>query len=254
VDRDFAGKVALITGGGSGIGRETALLFARRGARVAVADLNEGGGHETVRIAAAAEGDAFFVRCDVTAEPEVEAMVAATVARYGRLDCAVNSAGVGGVVAKAADYPVGAWRQVVEINLTGVFLSMRHEIPAMLASGGGAVVNVASVAGVTGFPMHAAYAASKHGVVGLTRSAALDYVRHNVRINAVCPGFTRTPMVEEGLKQMNPKLGAQLEQRIPLGRLGEPSEIAAGIVYLCTDAAAFIIGHELVLDGGIVAG
>lgn len=259
--RAFDGRVALITGGGSGIGRATALAFARLGARLVLGDVSEEGLGETRALLDAAgvsASDVRTARTDVRRDEDLAALVAlAAGAGFGRLDFALNSAGVGGVEARAADYPEDDWVRTIDVNLTGVWRSMRYEIPAMLATvhahgGTAAVVNVASVAGVNGFPKHAAYAASKHGVVGLTQSAALEYAQMGIRVNALCPGFTATPMVER-ITRGDAGREARLTARVPLGRLGTVEEIAAAVVYLCSDAAAFMVGHALVLDGGITA-
>lgn len=250
---EFAGKVALVTGGGSGIGRETALVFARRGARVMVADRDGAAAAETAAAVAAAGGQAASVRVDVAVADEVRAMVDATVERFGRLDFAVNSAGVGGVRSRVADYPQDVWETVLAVNLTGVYLCMKHQIPAMQAAGGGAIVNVASVAGVLGFPHYSAYSASKHGVIGLTRTAALELARTGIRVNAVCPAFTRTPMVD-AMVGGSAEMEQRLAEAMPGGRLGTPAEIAESIAYLCSPAAGFTNGHALVLDGGLSIG
>lgn len=199
-----------------------------------------------------AGGQAHFVKADVTIAVEVEAMVNETIRQFGRLDFALNNAGIDGVRARTADYPEEVWRQVIEVNLTGVFLCMKYELPHMVKQGGGAIVNLSSVAGVTGFPGHAAYTASKHGVIGLTKTAALDYAGKKIRVNAVCPAYTRTPMVERMVQEF-PELEQKLIERVPLGRLGVPEEIAQAVAYLFSDAADFITGHSLVLDGGIMA-
>jgi NAD(P)-dependent dehydrogenase (short-subunit alcohol dehydrogenase family) len=252
MSRAFEGKVALITGGASGIGRVAARAFAREGARVVVSDLTVEGGEETARMIAADGGTALFVKADVTQAADVKAMLLEVERTSGRLDFAVNNAGIDGVRARTADYPEETWSQVLAVNLTGVFLCMRYEIPLMLRQRGSSIVNLASVAGVTGFPAHSAYTASKHGVIGLTKTAALEYAKSGLRVNAVCPCYTRTPMLERMLR-VKPDLDAKLQARVPLGRLGTPEEIAAAILYLCTDSAAFITGHSLVMDGGIVA-
>ena len=249
---EFAGKVAFITGGATGIGRATALQLAALGARVVVADFNKVAADATAADCVSAGGQALAVTVDVRNDGDLEAGVAQTVRSFGRLDIALNSAGIGGPEVRTAEYQAADWDLVIDVNLTGVWRSMRHEIPAMLATGGGVIVNVASVAGLNGFPRHPAYAASKHGVVGLTKTAALEYGRKGIRINALCPGFTLTPMVQQmldaGLAQDD------LAQRVPLGRLGTPEEIAATVLYLCSSASAFMIGHALAIDGGIVAG
>jgi len=217
-----------------------------------VSDISQTEGEETVAMISKAGGQANFVKADVTIAADVEAMVNQTIERFGRLDFALNNAGIDGVRARTAEYPEDVWRQVIEINLTGVFLCMKYELPQMVKQGGGAIVNLSSVAGVTGFPGHAAYTASKHGVIGLTKTAAIDYARKKIRVNAVCPAYTRTPMVERMVKEF-PDLEKKLVERVPLGRLGLPLEIAQAVLYLFSDAAAFITGHSLVLDGGIVA-
>jgi NAD(P)-dependent dehydrogenase (short-subunit alcohol dehydrogenase family) len=256
--QELTGRVALVTGGASGIGRATGHALAAAGAAVVVADVDAARAETVAGELHAAGGQALAVRVDVTDDAAVRAMVEAATRTFGGLDLAVNAAGVGGAQALTHAYPEEAWLRTLDVNLTGVWRCMRHEIPALLARGAQsgrttAIVNVASVAGLVGFPRHAAYGASKHGVVGLTKVAALEYARRGLRVNVVCPGFTDTPMVEL-ITGDDPEHEAQLARRMPIGRLGTPEEIAAGILYLCSDAAAFAIGHALVLDGGIVAG
>ncbi len=236
------GKSCLITGGASGIGRATALAFAAAGANVLAADIHPGSLPEL-----------SFFAMDVRRAEQIRAAVSKAVALHGRLDCAVNCAGIGGVRATTADYPDDVWDQVLAVNLTGVFHCMKEELAVMLPQGSGAIVNVASVAGVSGFARHSAYTASKHGVVGITKVAALEYARKGIRVNAVCPGFTRTPMVEEMLQE-RPGLEERLQARMPVGRFGTPEEIAGSILYLCSDDAGFITGHAMLLDGGLTAG
>ena len=242
-------RVALITGGCGGIGQAIARRFVRDGLAVVIADLPQTDG---AAVAEAIGGPISFVPVDVTDGEAVQAMVAATIAAHGRLDCAINNAGVEGVRASTADYPEAEWRRVFEINLNGVWHCMRHEIPAMLAGEGGSIVNIASVAGLVGYPGGSAYAASKHAVIGLTKSAALEYARKGLRINAVCPAYTRTPMVER-LTEGQPQRESRLASLIPSGRLGTPDEIADAVAYLCGPSAGFMIGHALVLDGGLMA-
>jgi NAD(P)-dependent dehydrogenase (short-subunit alcohol dehydrogenase family) len=249
---EFAGKVVLITGGGSGIGREAARIFARRGAHVMAVDIDEAGAAATADLVREEGGRAEAARIDVTDPSDAGRMVELTLRHFDRLDLAVNSAGVGGGRSNTAESPLDEFERVIRINLTGVFLSMKYELPPMVEAGGGVIVNLASVAGVIGFPKHSAYSASKHGVIGLTRTAALEYARHGIRVNAVCPAFTRTPMVEAML-QDRPEVGPRLEAAIPAGRFGRAEEIAASIAYVCGDAAAFMNGHSLVLDGGLTA-
>lgn len=252
MDTSFINKVVLITGGASGIGRAAALAFAEAGARVAVCDRDESLGQETVQRIHKAEGEAVFVRVDVTKQEQVNTMADAVVETFGALHYALNSAGVGGLRAKTAEYPVEDWHRVLDINLNGIFYCMQAEIPHILNSGGGAIVNLSSVAGVAGFPGHTAYAASKHAVVGLTKSAALEYVRRGVRINVLCPGFTDTPLVQRMIAD-EPAHSERLLSGIPARRLGKPEEVAAAALYLCSDEAGFITGHALVLDGGLTA-
>jgi NAD(P)-dependent dehydrogenase (short-subunit alcohol dehydrogenase family) len=193
----------------------------------------------------------FAVACDVRDDTAVAAAVASAVDRYGTIDIAVNAAGIGGAEVRTADYPVETWDAVVDVNLNGVFRAMRHQLPVMLAAGRGVIVNVASVAGLGGFPRHSAYAASKHGVIGLTRSAALEYARKGIRVNALCPGFTLTPMVQGMLDAGLPV--EELTARVPAGRLGTADEMADTVLYLCSTASAFMVGHALANDGGIAA-
>ena len=250
--KQFSGKVALVTGGASGLGRVTALALAQEGGKVVVSDVAVSEGEATVQMIADSGGQAIFVKADVTKSSEVEAMVQATVKAFGRLDFALNNAGIDGVRARTANYPEDVWHQVINLNLTGVFLCLKHELPVMVGQGSGVIVNMSSVAGVTGFPGHAAYTASKHGVIGLTKTAALDYAKTGIRVNAICPAYTHTPMLTRMLAQ-NPDLEAKLISRVPLRRLGTAGEIAQAVIYLFSDAAAFITGHSLVMDGGIVA-
>lgn len=250
--QQFSGKVALVTGGASGIGRVTALALASEGAKVVVADVSVEGGEATAQMISNAGGQAIFTKTDVTKSGEVVAMVNETVKSFGRLDFALNNAGIDGVRARTADYPEDVWQQVIALNLTGVFLCMKFELPVMVKQGSGVIVNLSSVAGVTGFPGHAAYTASKHGVIGLTKTAAIDYAKAGIRVNAICPAYTRTPMLTRMLDQI-PDLEAKLISRVPLRRLGTAEEIAQAAIYLFSDAAAFITGHSLVMDGGIVA-
>lgn len=243
-------RVALVTGGGSGIGRATVQLFADHGLRVAAADVDAGGAKGTVD---GLDPDrALAVEADVTSPESVDAMVAAVVERFGRLDVAVNAAGVSGAFANTADQEIAEWRRVMAVNLDAVFLCMRAELPAILASGdGGVIVNVASAAGAMGVPGLAHYSASKHGVIGLTRSAALEYARSGVRVNAVLPGIVRTPMLQrfaggdEGVDGM--------AKGTPVGRAAEPDEIAQAIVWLCDPASSYVTGHTLAVDGGALA-
>jgi len=245
------GKAALVTGGGSGLGRASAIALARAGATVTVADVDEQGGKETAGLVfEEAGGDADFVRADVTRADEVEAMVDKAVARWGRLDCALNNAGTTGVSAPTADYTLEDWNRAIALNLTGVFLCLKYEIPAMLERGG-AIVNMASGAGLVGFAGLPAYVASKHGVVGLTRAAALEYASQGLRVNAICPGSTRTPMLE-GFMGGDEQVERMMTRAVPLGRLGRPEEIAEAVVWLCSDAASFVVGHALAVDGGSV--
>jgi NAD(P)-dependent dehydrogenase (short-subunit alcohol dehydrogenase family) len=252
MEKLFDGRVALITGGASGIGRIAARAFADERASVVVSDSAAEPGEETARMIAAAGGKAIFVQADVTKSSEVKALIAEIQRAYGRLDFAFNNAGIDGVRAATADYPEDIWAQVLDVNVTGVFLCMKYEIPLMLRSQGAAIVNMASVAGVTGFPAYCAYAASKHAVIGLTKTAALDYAKSGLRVNALCPAYTRTPMLERVLSAKS-GLEAKLLGRVPLGRMGTPEEIAAAAIYLCSQNAAFITGHALVMDGGIMA-
>src|SRR3954470_13189405 len=247
---NFEGKVAFVTGGGSGIGRAAALAFARAGASVAVADIGEEANQETARLMEQGGGRALAVRCDVTKADEVKAALEKTAETFGRLDFASNNAGIEPrKPAPTADYEEQEWNRIIDINLRGMFLCMKHEIPLILRHGdGGAIVNTSSGAGVIGIKGSPAYTAAKHGVIGLTRAAALDYAAKNVRINAVCPGYIDTPMIARyagGTAEGRSKVISEE----PIGRMGRPEEIAASVVWMCSEAAAFMIGHALVVDG-----
>lgn len=243
------GRSGLVTGAGSGLGRATALQFGAVGARVVVADVNLDAGEAVVAEIVDSGGSAIFVATDVTDPAACEALVAACVDGFGGLDFAVNNAGTTGTPGSVVDYPLDAWRATMAVNLDGVFFAMRAELPVMVGAGRGAIVNVASGAGLVGFAGLPAYVASKHGVVGLTKSAALECAARGVRINCVCPGSVRTPMLE-GFMGGDERIERAMTAGVPMGRLGTPSEIAEAIVWLCSDAASYMVGHALVCDGG----
>lgn len=245
-------KIALVTGGAAGIGRASALALAREGATIMVADLDLAGCEETAHLIAEAGGVARALRVDVAVEDAVAALVEATVSAFGRLDLAFNNAGIAGAVGRTADYPTDDWHRVIAVNLTGVWYCMKYELRQMLAQGGGAIVNTASIAGLIGMKNAPAYCAAKHGVVGLTKNAALEYAKSNIRINAVCPGGVRTNMTESADRD-HPGLLDKLAKQEPMGRLAEPEEIASAVVWLCSDGASFMTGHALAVDGGYVA-
>ena len=247
-------KVVIVTGGSQGIGRASALIFAREGAKVVVADVQAEGGEETVRMVKEAGGEAVFVQTDVSKEDQVKAMVAMTIEVYGKLDCAFNNAGVESenALTPLIDCPVADFDRLISINLRGVFICLKYEIPEMLEAGGGAIVNTSSVAGLVGFQLSAPYVASKHGVVGLTKAAALDYATSNIRVNALCPGVTNTPMVDD-LIGGNPEMEALIVGVHPMGRIASPEEMAQTAVWLCSDEASFVTGVALAVDGGLVA-
>lgn len=247
MEKRLEGKVALVTGGGSGIGRASALLFAREGATVMVSDWRDEGGLETVELIEAAGGVAKFVRADVSKAEEVGAMVRATVEAFGRIGCALNNAGIGTAPAPIHAYVDDQWDKILAINLTGVYYCMKEELRVMLGAKKGAIVNLASVAGLQGAPGLSAYVASKHGVVGLTKTAAMEYGSKGIRVNAVCPAFIHTPLVDRLLETV-PGAEAQIVAR--QGRIGEPNEVAEAVVWLCSDAASFCNGHSLTLDNG----
>jgi NAD(P)-dependent dehydrogenase (short-subunit alcohol dehydrogenase family) len=245
----FAGKVAFVTGAANGIGRAAALAFARKGANVVVADISEQGNQDTARMIEEAGGRALAVRCDVTRAEDVKAALDKAVAAFGRLDFAFNNAGSEQAITATADLTEDEWDRIVRVNLRSVFLCMKYEIPLLLKHGGGAIVNTSSGAGVKGIAGQAAYCAAKHGVVGFTRAAALDYASSNIRINAVCPGIIDTPMMDR-FTGGTPEGRERVIAQEPVGRMGKPEEIAAAVVWLCSDAAAFVVGHAMVIDGG----
>ena len=247
-------KVALVTGGASGIGRAAAGMFAREGLRVAVADMDNQGGEETVRQIEQSGGEAFFIKVDVSDPVEAQEMIKMVIDAYGRLDKAFNNAGVEGTAnVLTHDYSEDIWDKVVSINLKGVWLCMKYEIPEMLKQGAGAIVNTASIAGLRANAVNgAAYIASKHGVIGLTKTSAVEYARRNIRVNAVCPGAIHTPMAERILGA-DYRSDDQYFDRLPSGRMGTPIEIAEAVVWLCSDAASFVTGHSMAVDGGSFA-
>lgn len=247
----FDGKVAVVTGGGSGIGQAACYLYAREGAKVVVSDIDEKGGNETVGVLQDMNGESIFVRADVSNPADCEALVAAAMEKYGRLDIAFNNAGIGGEANLTADYSVEGWQKVIAINLSGVFYCVKYEIPAMLNSGGGAIVNMASILGQVAFENSPAYVAAKHGVVGLTKNAAVEYAKQGLRVNSVGPAFICTPLIA-GLEQ-NEQIRDHLISLHPIGRLGESEEVAELVIWLSSDKASFVTGAYYAIDGGYLA-
>lgn len=245
----YQGKVAFVTGAGSGIGRATALAFARAGASVTVADISEGSSRETVRLIEKEGGRAIAVKCDVTQAADVKAALDKTVEEFGRLDFAFNNAGIEQRNAAIADFEEDEWNRIMDVNLRGAFLCLKYEIPLLLRTGGGAIVNVSSGAGVIGIKGGGAYSAAKHGIIGLTKSAALDYAAQNIRVNAVAPGYIATAMMDRFTGGTD-EGRAKVVSEEPIGRMGQPAEIADAVLWLCSDAASFVVGHALIVDGG----
>ena len=250
MEKTFENKVAIVTGGSFGIGRAAAIAFAKRGAKVTIADCIED--NETINLIKAAGGDAIFIKCDVSKENDVKAMVEKTVNTFGRLDYAFNNAGIEGMSAITHECTDEIWEKTIGVNLKGVWLCMKYEIQQMLKQGKGSIVNTASIAGLVGFQGLPAYVASKHGVIGLTKTAALEYAKLGIRVNAVCPGVIKTPMVDR-LTGKNKEAERQFENMEPVGRMGEPEEVAEAAIWLCSDAASFVTGDAMAVDGGWIA-
>lgn len=247
----LSGRVALVTGAASGIGRATARLYAQEAAKVVAADWDETGGRETVRLIEQTAGEAYFVKTDVSSPADCERLVRLTLEQYDRLDIACNNAGIGGEQNRTADYSLDGWQRVINVNLSGVFYCMKYEIPALLSSGGGAIVNVASILGQVGFALAPAYVAAKHGVVGLTKNAAVEYAASGIRVNSVGPAFIKTPMIA-GLEE-NPEMLNMLVSLHPIGRLGTSEEVAELIHWLTSEKASFVTGGYFAVDGGYLA-
>lgn len=247
---DLKNKVAIITGSGSGIGRAAAILFAKQGAKVVVSDIHEGHGNAVVDEIKNSGGEAFFIKADTSKPEEHQQLVEQTIKKYGALHIAVNNAGIGGPLGATADYPIDGWQNVININLSGVFYGLKYQIPAILKSGGGSIVNIASILGAAGTRMSPAYVSAKHGVVGLTKAAALEYADQKIRINAVGPGYINTPLVKNALDEATLKMLVGLH---PIGRLGESEEIAELILWLGSDKSSFVTGSYYAADGGYLA-
>jgi len=249
----LTGKVALVTGAGSGIGRATALLLAKHGAKVVVADVADANGAETVKMIEDVGGAAAYVHADVSKQADTEGMVKFAVDTFGALHLAVNNAGIGGPAAPTGEYPVDGWQKVIDINLTGVFLGMRAELPAMVAAGGGSIVNISSILGFVGFEQSCAYVAAKHGVIGLTQNAALEYATKGVRVNSIHPGFIDTPLVAAGGIEKGGDVWNFIGDKHAMKRWGTADEVAAPILFLLSDEASFVTGSQYVVDGGYLA-
>src|SRR5688572_18992369 len=247
---DLINKVAIITGSGSGIGRAAAILYANQGAKVVVSDINEAHGNAVVEEIRKSGGEAFFIKADTSKPEEHQQLVEQTIKKYGALHIAVNNAGIGGPLGATADYPIDGWQNVININLSGVFYGLKYQIPAILKSGGGSIVNIASILGAAGTRMSPAYVSAKHGVVGLTKAAALEYADQKIRINAVGPGYINTPLVKNALDEATLKMLVGLH---PIGRLGESEEIAELILWLGSDKSSFVTGSYYAADGGYLA-
>lgn len=249
--KEFENKVALVTGGNSGIGQATALAFARKGAYVVIASRRVEEGEQTVQLIKDAGSEAIFVKTDVTKAADVENLISKTVKAYGRLDYAFNNAGVEGIIGPSIEQTEDNWNNIIDTNLKGIWLSMKYEIPPMLKQGGGAIVNNASVGGVIGIMYGSIYCASKHGVIGLTKAVALEQAQTGIRINAVCSGAIETPMAKRAYN--TEEFHAHMLAKHPIGRFGQPEEVANAVVWLCSDGASFITGHPLLIDGGFAA-
>ncbi|TAL63270.1 MAG: SDR family oxidoreductase [Bacteroidetes bacterium] len=250
MEKQFEGKVAIVTGGSFGIGRAASIAFAKRGAKVMIADWVED--NETLNTIKGFGGEAIFFKCDVSDDTNVRLMIETTIEKYGRLDFAFNNAGVEGISAPTQDCTIENWERTINVNLRGVWLCMKYEIPHMLKQGKGAIVNNASIAGLVGFPGIPAYVASKHGVLGLTKNAALENAKLGIRVNAVCPGVIKTPMIDR-FTGKNKEVEKQFENMEPIGRMGQPEEVAEAVIWLCSDSASFVTGHTMAVDGGWVA-
>jgi NAD(P)-dependent dehydrogenase (short-subunit alcohol dehydrogenase family) len=251
MSKDLQGKVAIITGGTTGIGRDTAVLFAQAGAKVVVAGRREKEGAETMEAVRKAGGEGIFVKTDVSKSADVQGLVHKTIEKFGRVDCLFNNAGIEGVWAPIIEQREEDFEQVIAINLTGVWMCMKYVIPHMLKQGGGTIVNMSSVAGLMGAAGAAAYVASKHAVIGLTKSAALEYATNNIRVNAVCPAVIETPMGERIFGGERHDMAVAMH---PVGRLGKPREVAEAVLWMCSHKSSFMTGHELVVDGGLLTG
>ncbi len=250
MEKLFENKVVIVTGGSFGIGRATAIAFAKKGAKVAIVDCLQD--DETLNIIKKNGGEAVFIKCDVSNSMEVKAMVEKTVQTFGRLDCAFNNVGIEGVSGPTHELEEKDWDRTIGVNLKGILLCMKYEIPYMLKQGKGAIVNTSSVAGLVGFLGIPAYTASKHGILGLTKASALEYAKQGIRINAVCPGVIKTPMIDR-FTGKNKEVEKQFANQEPIGRLGEPEEVAAAVTWLCSDKASFVTGVAMPVDGGWVA-
>ncbi len=246
-------KVALVTGGSSGIGRAAAQLFAREGAKVVVADINVEGGEETLQTIREAGGEAQFVRTDISKAADVEALITKVIEIHGRLDCAYNNAGIFGELLSVVDHTEETWDHTIETNLKGTWLCMKYQIPQMLKQGSGAIVNSTASSGIkAGRPFLSAYATSKAGIISLSKVAAMEYAEYGLRINVICPSHARTPMLEQFFEQ-RPEIEADFIQQAPMGRIAAPEEVAEGALWLCSDASSFVTGHVLAVDGGFLA-